>query len=293
MNILVTGANGQLGRELRLVAPGGGNRFIFSDVTSLRGEETLYLDITNPDAVSLVFDSEKIDLVINCAAYTDVEKAETDQAMADLLNHVAPRILATECVKRRITLIHISTDYVFSGRLAMPAREDWPPEPLGAYGATKFLGEQAIRESGCESIIIRTSWMFSPFGKNFVKTMAELTRGRQSLSVVSDQIGSPTYARDLARFISDIIRHGELDKVGTYHYTNEGVCSWYDFACAIRDAIGNTCDIRPCLSSEYPSKVTRPMSSVLDKSLVKSTFGITIPHWHDALLDCIKRKEWK
>lgn len=289
MNILVTGANGQLGTELRRAARTGRNRYIFSDISSLPGSDTLYLDITDKTAVSLVCKSEKVDVVVNCAAYVDVEKAESDMAMASLLNEGGPASLAAVCAERGAEIIHISTDYVFGGDIPRPIREDAPVAPTGVYGATKLQGERAIISSGCKYIIIRTSWLYSPWGKNFVKTMRTLTAQRNSLNVVFDQIGSPTYAADLADFIVHVIESRQLNKQGIYHYSGEGACSWYDFACAIRNIAGNQCDIRPCHSDEFPSKVKRPSYSVLDKTLVKKTFGITIPHWYESLCKCMER----
>lgn len=289
MNILVTGANGQLGTEIRNLAPGTEDRYIFTDVTSLPGVETIYLDITNPDALALISDSEKIDLIVNCAAYTNVDKAEDDPAMAALLNSTAPGNLARVAVRRDIPLIHISTDYVFQGTEPKPLKEDHPVHPTGVYGATKLQGEQAVLQSGCRSLIIRTAWLYSPYGKNFVKTMAALTRERPSLNVVYDQVGTPTYAADLAALIVGIISRRQLDRTGIYHFTDEGVTSWFDFACAVRDLLGHRCDIRPCRSEEYPSKVVRPAYSVLDKSKVKAVFGVEIPHWYASLKKCMER----
>lgn len=289
MNILVTGANGQLGTEIRNLAPGTEDRYIFTDVTSLPGVETIYLDITNPDALALISDSEKIDLIVNCAAYTNVDKAEDDPAMAALLNSTAPGNLARVAVRRDIPLIHISTDYVFQGTEPKPLKEDHPVHPTGVYGATKLQGEQAVLQSGCKSLIIRTAWLYSPYGKNFVKTMAALTRERPSLNVVYDQVGTPTYAADLAALIVGIISRRQLDRTGIYHFTDEGVTSWFDFACAVRDLLGHSCDIRPCRSEEYPSKVVRPAYSVLDKSKVKAVFGVEIPHWYASLKKCMER----
>lgn len=288
MNILVTGANGQLGTALRREVRGGvGNRYIFSDISSLPGVDTLYLDITDKTAVSLVCESEKVDVVVNCAAYVDVEKAESDLAMASLLNEGGPANLAAVCEERGATLVHISTDYVFGGDIPRPIKESDEVSPTGVYGATKLQGERAVLSSGCRYIIFRTAWLYSLWGKNFVKTMRTLTAQRRSISVVFDQVGSPTYAADLAACIVHVIESGQLDKQGIYHYSGEGVCSWYDFACAIRDIAGNKCDIRPCHSDEYPSKVKRPSYSVLDKTLVKKSFGITIPHWHSSLKACM------
>lgn len=289
LNVLVTGANGQLGREIRSRTLPDGPRYLFSDVSRLPGEETLYLDITDLDAVRLVCESEHVDVIINCAAYTDVEKAESDTAMADLLNHKAAANLAIVAKERGAVLIHISTDYVFHGDRSEPYPEDWPTEPLGVYGATKLLGEKAVIESGCRYLIFRTAWLYSPYGKNFVKTMMRLTAERDTLTVVSDQVGTPTYAGDLADVITRLVADHRFEPAGIYHFTGEGVCSWYDFACAIRDLAGNRCDIRPCRTSEYPTKAARPSYSVLDKTKVRKTFGITIPHWYESLVKCMKR----
>lgn len=289
LNVLVAGANGQLGREIRRQAAPGGPRYLFSDVSSLPGEETLYLDITSLDAVRLVCQSEDIDVIINCAGYTDVEKAESDAAMADLLNHHAAAHLAAVAKERGAVLIHISTDYVFHGDRSEPYTEDLPGEPLGVYGATKLQGEQAILASGCRYLLLRTAWLYSPYGKNFVRSMCRLTAERDSLSVVCDQVGTPTYAADLAAFILGLVSAGRFEPQGIYHYTDEGVCSWYDFACAVRDLAGNRCEIRPCRSAEYPTKATRPSYSVLDKTKVRRTFGLTIPHWYTSLAACMER----
>ncbi len=289
MNILVTGANGQLGTELRNVTAGSRNNYIFSDVTSPPGVETLNLDITNIDAVRIVCDSEKVDVIVNCAAYTNVDKAEDEPSMAMLLNSTAAGNLAKVAAERDAALIHISTDYIFHGDIPMPCKEDWPTDPLGVYGSTKLAGEKEIERSGCRSVILRTAWLYSPYGKNFVKTMLRLTEERDSLNVVFDQIGTPTYAYDLASLITRIIEDGQLDKTGIYHFSNEGAVSWYDFAKAISEIGGTTCDIRPCHTEEYPSKAQRPRFSVLDKTKVKETFKVTIPYWRDSLADCIKR----
>lgn len=289
MNILVTGANGQLGTEIRQLAPKTADRYIFTDVSAPQGVETVYLDITDLSAIRLICATEQADLIINCAAYTNVDKAEDDPSMAALLNGTAPAHLAQVAAERNIPLIHISTDYVFQGNEPRPLKEDHPVHPTGVYGATKLQGEQAVLQSGCRSLIIRTAWLYSPYGKNFVKTMAALTRERPSLNVVCDQVGTPTYAADLAALIVGIINRRQLDHTGVYHFSDEGVTSWFDFACAIRDLLGHTCDIRPCLSEDYPSKVVRPAYSVLDKTKVKTTFGVTIPHWYDSLKKCIER----
>ena len=290
MNILVTGANGQLGTEIRNLSEGMGHRFIFSDVNAVPGRETVYLDITNLEAIRIVCASEAVDVIVNCAAYTDVAKAEDDIGFADLLNHVAPGNLASVARERGATLIHISTDYVFHGDVSVPYREDDEPHPLGVYGSTKLQGEDAVRSSGCKYLIFRTAWLYSPYGKNFVKTMRRLTEEKPLVKCVFDQVGTPTYAADLAAVILKVIADGALDRTGIYHYTDEGVISWYDFAQAIARLCGHTaCDIRPCHSDEFPSKAARPHYSVLDKTRVKETFGVEIPYWLDSLQECIKR----
>lgn len=288
MNILVTGANGQLGNEIRNASKDSGHSFIFTDVSQVPGVETVYLDITNIDAVRITAESEDIDVIINCAAYTNVEKAESDIAFADLLNHTAAANLAKVCNERKATLIHISTDYVFQGDNHIPYVETDTPNPLGAYGVTKYAGEKSIRESGCKYIIFRTAWLYSPYGNNFVKTMMRLTGANESIRVVSDQIGTPTCAADLAAVIMKVLEENMLDRTGIYHFTDEGCISWYDFAVAVNDLCGHHCDVRPCHTDEYPTKARRPHYSVLDKSLVKNTFGITIPHWFSSLKDCVR-----
>lgn len=289
MNILVTGANGQLGTEIRNLAAGSDDKFIFTDVNSLPDVETVYLDITNPDAIRIIADSEDIDVIVNCAAYTNVDKAETDFRMADLLNNRAAANLAAVAVERNAVLIHISTDYVFGGEIPVPRKPDDDKKPLGVYGSTKLAGEQSIIDSGCKSIIVRTAWLYSPYGKNFVKTMKKLTGELPEVKVVYDQVGTPTYAADLAGLIVGIIRRRQTDKTGIYHFTNEGVISWYDFALEISRLCGHGCRITPCLSEEFPSNVQRPHYSVLDKTSVKEVFGIEIPYWKDSLKKCIER----
>jgi dTDP-4-dehydrorhamnose reductase len=291
MNILVTGANGQLGTELRNVSSGSKDHWIFTDVNELPGVETVSLDITNDSAVKIICDSEKVDLIINCAAYTNVDMAEDDPSMAELLNHVAVKNLAEVAAERDASLIHISTDYIFNGEASTPIAEDAQPSPLGIYGATKYAGECAIQRSGCKAMILRTAWLYSPYGKNFVKTMRSLTAGRDSLNVVADQVGTPTYARDLAEFIAGIVAKRQLSLTGIYNFTDEGVTSWYDFAVAICRMSGNVCDIRPCTSQQYPTKARRPHYSVLDKSKVKEVFGVSLPWWQDSLRKCIDRIE--
>lgn len=275
MNILVTGANGQLGMEMRNVSAGSADRYIFTDVAEL--------DITDVDAVDRVIASEKVEVIVNCAAYTNVDKAEEDEQTADLINHRAVAILASAAAKYGATLIHISTDYVFDGRSCVPYKEDDATSPTGAYGRTKLAGERAVIESGCRYLIFRTAWLYSPYGKNFVKTMMKLTAEKDNISVVFDQVGTPTCAADLAALIYKVITERMLDHQGIYHFSNEGVCSWYDFAVEIRDLCDNTCDIRPCHSEEFLSRVRRPSYSVLDKTKVKNVFGINIHHWKKSL----------
>lgn len=285
--ILVTGADGQLGREMQIASRSSRNRFIFTDIAG----EHERLDITDPQAIADIVRENHVNVIVNCAAYTNVDKAETDPETANLLNNIAAGNLADAMKAVNGTLIHISTDYVFQGDRNIPCREDWPTEPLGVYGKTKLAGEKSIEATGCASIIIRTAWLYSPFGKNFVKTMRDLTSSRESLKVVFDQVGTPTYAGDLAEAICRIIETGQLDKTGIYHFSNEGVCSWFDFAKAICEMSGNTCDIRPCHSDEFPSPVARPHFSVLDKTRIKQTFGIRIPYWTDSLKRCIEEIE--
>ena len=287
MNILVTGANGQLGREIRNASAGSGHRFIFTDVSQAPDVETVYLDITNPDAIRIICRSEDIDVIVNCAAYTDVERAESDLTFADLLNHTAAAHLATVAKERGATLIHISTDYVFDGEANVPYRESDEPSPLGAYGITKYAGERSIMNSGCRYLIFRTAWLYSPYGKNFVKTMARLTGSNAGIKVVFDQVGTPTYAADLAGLIVRIIDGDMLDRTGVYHFTDEGCISWYDLAVAVNRLYGHDCTVSPCHTDEFPTKARRPKYSVLDKTKVKETFGVTIPYWLDSLEDCI------
>lgn len=289
MNILVTGANGQLGTELRNAVVESRDNYIFSDIVSLPDVETLCLDISDIEAVRIVCESERIDVIVNCAAYTDVDKAEEDLSTAMLVNCTSVGNLARVAAERNAVLIHISTDYVFQGDIPMPCKEDRRTDPLGVYGSTKLGGEREIERSGCRSIILRTAWLYSPFGKNFVKTMLRLTKEKESIKVVFDQVGTPTYARDLASLIVKIITENRLDCTGIFHFSDEGAISWYDFAKAICEIGGNHCDIQPCHTEEYPSKAQRPRFSVLDKTKVKNTFGVSIPYWRDSLIDCINR----
>ena len=306
MHILVTGANGQLGNELRILAQttfqGRGTfSFLFTDVTQQEGVETTYLDITDIDAVRKMVSENDIDVIINCAAYTNVDAAESNAELAEKLNALAPENLAVAMREVNGLLVHISTDYVFGLEpYNTPCREEQTGTPTGVYGLTKLHGEQRIMASGCKHVIIRTAWLYSEFGKNFCKTMMNLIATKPELKVVFDQVGTPTYALDLAEAIMAIVgdyretSSAQYDKAGIYHYSNEGVCSWYDFAKmiqqltpALSDADG--CHIHPCHSCEFPSPVKRPAYSVLDKTKIKQTFGIAIPYWTDSLRLCISR----
>ena len=282
-NVLVTGANGQLGNEMRRLGSVSPNNYIFTDVAEL--------DITDKAAVATFVAQNGVDIIVNCAAYTNVDKAEDDEATAELINATAVANLAEAAKSVDGTLIHVSTDYVFGTDGNTPRTEEMPTAPLGVYGVTKLHGEQAIAASGCKALIFRTAWLYSEFGNNFLKTMLRLTAEKESLNVVFDQVGTPTYAGDLALVIFSIIE-GNLytGNEGVYHFSNEGVCSWYDFATEIAIAAGNLeCNIQPCHSSEFPSKVTRPPYSVLDKTKIKQTFGVDIPHWRDSMLYCLER----
>lgn len=279
MNILVTGANGQLGTHFRMLAPQSRHAWLFTDVEEL--------DITSREAVTAFVDAHKVELIINCAAYTNVDRAESDEATALRINAEAVGYMADAMAAVGGMLIHFSTDYVFGGNPNnTPCREDEPANPTGAYGRTKLAGEQAAAR--CRHIIFRTSWLYSEYGKNFLLTMLRLTAEKPELRVVFDQVGTPTYAGDLARAVATIVESGDLDHQGTYHFANEGVCSWYDFAHEIALRSGHTaCRILPCHSDEYPSPVRRPAYSVLDKSLFKQTFHQAIPHWTDGLRRCM------
>ena len=294
--ILVTGANGQLGNEMRLVSAGSKDRYIFTDVVEVEGLETVMLDITDLGAVRKMVKDNDVKVIVNCAAYTNVDKAEDDVDFCALLNAKAPENLAIAAKEAGALIVHVSTDYVFGGDpYNTPCREDQKGTPTGVYGLTKLQGEQAIQASGCDYVIIRTAWLYSEFGKNFVKTMLNLTATKPQLNVVFDQTGTPTYALDLAEVIAAVIAdYAAVDsekypKTGVYHYSNEGVCSWFDFTKMIAEYAGNNdCDIQPCHSDEFPSKVKRPAYSVLDKTKIKNTFGIKIPYWTDSLRKCIK-----
>ena len=312
MNILVTGANGQLGNEMRIVACGSNDRYIFTDINQVEGVETTFLDITDIEAVRSIVAEERVDAVVNCAAYTNVDAAETNESLAEKLNAQAPENLAKAMKEVGGLLVQISTDYVFGKEpYNVPCREDQKGTPSGVYGLTKLHGEERIVASGCKYVIIRTAWLYSEFGKNFCKTMLNLTSEESvaarvaagkpaGLKVVFDQVGTPTYALDLARAIEVILadygrqmqngegQRGAYSKTGVYHYSNEGVCSWYDFTKMIAEYSGQSgCDIQPCHSHEFPSPVKRPAYSVLDKTKIKEVFGVEVPYWTDSLRKCI------
>ena len=281
-NILVTGANGQLGNEMRVLsAEYKEYTCFFTDVAEL--------DICDEQAVMTFVKENNIHVIVNCAAYTAVDKAEDDEKTADLINHVAVGYLAAAAKSVNATLIHISTDYVFRGINYVPFTEEDMTEPTGVYGKTKLAGEEAVVNSGCNYIILRTAWLYSAWGKNFVKTMLKLTEEKDILPVIFDQIGTPTFAGDLADAIGWILDRRMTDKKGIYHFSNEGVCSWYDFAAVIARLAGNECDVRPIHTFEYPSKVKRPHYSVLDKTKFRETFGYKIPHWMESLEKCINQ----
>ena len=301
MNILVTGANGQLGNEMRIISKDSTDKYIFSDVNQVEGLETIYLDITDLEAIRMMVKENNVDAIVNCAAWTNVDGAEDPEkyTLVEKLNATAPENLAKAMNEVDGLLIHISTDYVFGGDpYNRPCKETQQGTPTGVYGFTKLRGEQKIQTTGCNFVILRTAWLYSEFGKNFVKTMLNLTATKPQLKVVFDQAGTPTYAYDLAQAISVILEdykkesltknHEPYIKNGIYHFSNEGVCSWYDFTKMIAEYAGQTgCDIQPCHSNEFPSPVTRPSYSVLDKSKIKETFGIKIPYWTESLKICI------
>lgn len=315
MNILVTGANGQLGNEMRIVSKNSKDKYIFTDVIDASEEsiamlkklagddiktDTLHLDITNLDAICEMVKQNEVTVIVNCAAYTNVDAAENNQDLAELLNAKAPENLAIAMKEVNGLLVHISTDYVFGGDpYNTPCREDQKGTPTGVYGLTKLHGEQTIQKVGCNHVIIRTAWLYSEFGKNFVKTMLNLTATKPQLKVVFDQVGTPTYAYDLAKAVivileeykkeSLILNPEPFTKNGVYHFSNEGVCSWYDFTKVIAEYAGNKdCDIQPCHSDEFPSPVKRPAFSVLDKTKMKTFFGFNIPYWTESLRSSLK-----
>lgn len=301
MNILVTGANGQLGNEMRLVSKGSEDTYIYADIVPHEEDGVSFLDITDIAAVRKLVEANNISAIVNCAAYTNVDAAEADEPAAERLNADAPEILAKVMLEAGGLLVHISTDYVFGGEsYSTPCDEDCKGAPTGAYGRTKLQGEQRVMAAGCDYVIIRTAWLYSEFGKNFCKTMMNLTSTKPQVKVVDDQIGTPTYALDLAAAISSVLsdysRHCQdasdrsmpYPRSGIYHYSNEGACSWYEFAKKIAEYYcTEACKILPCSSSEYPSPVKRPAYSVLDKTKIKKTFGVAVPEWTDSLKMCI------
>ena len=316
MNILVTGANGQLGNEMRIVSKDSKDKYIFTDVVEIEGQETTILDITNLDAIRSIVKANDIKIIVNCAAWTNVDGAEDPEksALVEKLNATAPENLAIAIKEVEGLLVHISTDYVFGGDpYNTPCKEDQTGTPTGVYGLTKLHGEQKIQATGCNHVILRTAWLYSEFGKNFVKTMLNLTATKPQLKVVFDQVGTPTYAYDLAQAIRVVLEDYKNSltanpspltyaKSGVYHFSNEGVCSWYDFTKMIQQIavelgyydslpkqgdLEGLCDIQPCHSDEFPSPVKRPAFSVLDKTKVKETFGIRVPYWTDSLRKCM------
>lgn len=297
MNLLVTGANGQLGNEMRIISKDTNDSYTFTDVVEVEGVETTILDITDDAAIREMVKEKDIRCIVNCAAYTNVDKAESDGALCRKLNADAPKKLAEAMKEVGGLLVQISTDYVFGGDpYNTPCREDQKGTPTGVYGRTKLEGERNIEAVGCDYVIIRTAWLYSEFGHNFVKTMLNLTATKPKLTVVFDQAGTPTYAYDLAVAIKTVLADYEKEssksgysKRGIYHFSNEGVCSWFDFTKKIAELAGHTaCDIEPCHSDEFPSPVTRPAYSVLDKTKIKATFGLKIPYWTDSLKVCMK-----
>ncbi|MCI5664097.1 MAG: dTDP-4-dehydrorhamnose reductase [Mediterranea sp.] len=281
MKILVTGANGQLGNEMRaLAAEGSSHTYLFTDVQEL--------DICDEQAVCSFVRENAVEVIVNCAAYTAVDKAEDNPELCDRLNHLAPGYLAAAAEACGAALVQVSTDYVFDGTGHLPYTEEMTPCPNSVYGRTKLAGEEEAMRCCSRTMIVRTAWLYSTFGNNFVKTMLRLGRERDHLGVVFDQIGTPTYARDLARAIQTAINQGVVP--GIYHFSNEGVCSWYDFTVAIHRLAGiSTCHVSPLHTDEYPAKAPRPAYSVLDKTKIKRTYGIVIPHWEESLQECVEK----
>ena len=324
MTILVTGANGQLGNEMRIVSKSSDDKYIFTDVVDASEEsiamlkklagddintDTKHLDITNLDAIRKMVKEKDVKVIVNCAAWTNVDGAEDPEKyeLVELLNAKAPENLAIAMKEVNGLLVHISTDYVFGGDpYNTPCKEDQKGTPTGVYGQTKLHGEQKIQATGCNYVILRTAWLYSEFGKNFVKTMLNLTATKPQLKVVFDQVGTPTYAKDLAQAISTILEDYKKEtfnfqfsilnysKSGVYHFSNEGVCSWYDFTKMIAEIVGNTnCDILPCHTEEFPSKVTRPSFSVLDKTKIKEIFDYKVPYWTNSLRKCLSNYDFR
>ena len=291
MNILVTGANGQLGNEMRILAKESQDKYIFTDVNQVEGFETTYLDITDFEAIRQMVKEQDVKAIVNCAAWTNVDGAEDPEKyeLVEKLNATAPENLAKAMKEVNGLLVHISTDYVFGAEpYNTPCKEDQQGTPTGVYGLTKLHGEHKIIATGCNYVIIRTAWLYSEFGKNFCKTMMNLTATKPELKVVFDQVGTPTYALDLAKAITVVLEKFDGSQTGVYHYSNEGVCSWFDFTKMIAEYNGTTaCNVQPCYSCDFPSSVKRPSYSVLDKSKIKSVFGVEVPYWTDSLKKCI------
>lgn len=291
MNILVTGANGQLGNEMRILARNSKDSYIFTDVNQVEGVETTFLDITDLEAIRQMVKEQNVNTIVNCAAWTNVDGAEDTEKyeFVEMLNATAPENLAKAMKEVDGLLVHISTDYVFGAEpYNTPCKEDQTGTPTGVYGFTKLHGEQKITATGCHHVIIRTAWLYSEFGKNFCKTMINLTATKTELKVVFDQVGTPTYALDLAKAITRVLEKFDGSQSGIYHYSNEGVCSWFDFTKMIAEYNGTTeCNVQPCYSSDFPSPVKRPSYSVLDKNKIKSVFGVEVPYWTDSLKKCI------
>ena len=291
MNILVTGSNGQLGNEMRILAKESQDTYVFTDVNTVEGVETTFLDITDLDSVRQIVKDNAINAIVNCAAWTNVDGAEDPEKyeLVEKLNATAPENLAKAMKEVGGLLVHISTDYVFGAEpYNTPCKEDQQGTPTGVYGMTKLHGEQKIEATGCNHVIIRTAWLYSEFGKNFCKTMMNLTATKPELKVVFDQVGTPTYALDLARAITVVLEKFDGTQTGVYHYSNEGVCSWFDFTKMIAEYNGTTtCNVQPCYSCDFPSPVKRPSYSVLDKNKIKAVFGVEVPYWTDSLKKCI------
>lgn len=293
MNILVTGANGQLGNEMRILAKESHDKYLFTDVNQVEGIETTYLDITDLEAIRAIVKEYDVNAIVNCAAWTNVDGAEDSEKyeLVERLNATAPENLAKAIKEVDGLLVHISTDYIFGAEVYnTPCKEDQQGTPTGVYGLTKLHGEKKIIATDCNYIIIRTAWLYSEFGKNFCKTMMNLTATKPELKVVFDQVGTPTYALDLAKAITVVLEKFDGTQTGVYHYSNEGVCSWYDFTKMIAEYSGHTqCKVKPCHSDEFPSPVKRPAYSVLDKTKIKETFGMDVPYWVSSLKQCLER----
>lgn len=289
MNILITGCNGQLGNEMQLLAKANlQHKYFLTDVVIPEGLDTTVLDITNQQAVEDFVEKNNIDCIVNCAAFTAVDKAESSEEFCNLLNNIAPGYLAQAVGKRGGSMIQVSTDYVFDGTNHTPYKEDQQTCPNSVYGVTKLAGEKAVMAGCTNSMIIRTAWLYSIYGNNFVKTMIRLGKEKPELGVIFDQVGTPTYARDLAVVIMTAINKGIVP--GIYHFSNEGVISWYDFTKAIHRIAGiTTCKVRPLHTEEYPTPAARPHYSVLDKTKIKQTYGIEVPYWEESLKECVEK----